>query len=58
MAQEQPRPIEVRAWAGLVTNASPHALDPGSAQEQENCRSLKAGTLEVRRGLKEITWDN
>lgn len=58
MAQEAETRVEIRAWQGIVTNASPHSIDPGAAQEQENCRSLKAGTLEVRRGLSPITWDN
>lgn len=43
--------ITVDKWAGLITNASPYLLPPGSAATQVNFQCVRPGELESRRGL-------
>jgi hypothetical protein len=48
--------IIIDKWAGLVTNASPYALPPGSAVKQVNLQCLVPGQLTVRPGMQAITF--
>lgn len=42
--------IAIEKWAGLVTNASPYAIPPGSAVTQVNLQVISPGRLTVRSG--------
>lgn len=46
--------MRVKAWAGLVTNASPFALPPGAAVEQTNLTVHVPGRLASRHGMRPI----
>lgn len=48
--------ISVEKWAGLVTNASPYALPPGSAVTQVNLQCIAPGQLNVRPGTTSLTF--
>jgi len=42
-------------WSGIITNASPFLLPPGSLQEQVNLHCRKPGCLESRGGMKLVS---
>lgn len=48
--------MEVKQWAGLVTNASPYILPPGAAAVQENLNCRTPGQLQVRDGMRLLTF--
>jgi hypothetical protein len=48
--------IVIDKWAGLVTNASPYSIPPGSTVQQVNLQCLVPGKLTVRAGLSPITF--
>jgi len=48
--------IIIDKWAGLVTNASPYSIPPGSAVQQVNLQCLVPGKLNVRPGMQTITF--
>lgn len=48
--------ILIDKWAGLVTNASPYSIPPGSAVQQVNLQCLVPGKLTVRPGMQSITF--
>jgi hypothetical protein len=48
--------IVIEKWAGLVTNASPYALPPGSAVTQVNLQCISPGQLNVRPGSTSVTF--
>lgn len=48
--------ITIDKWAGLVTNASPYALPPGSAVTQVNLQCIVPGQLSVRPGLASVSF--
>ena len=48
--------ISVEKWAGLVTNASPYALPPGSAVTRVNLQCISTGQLNVRPGTTSLTF--
>lgn len=52
------KPIQIREFVGLATNANPHQIPPGAAVEQSNCSSPRVGELACRQGLREATFDN
>ena len=50
--------VELRDFPGLVTNLDPHDLPPGAAQVQINVVSIVSGELQVRLGIKEVTFED
>lgn len=48
--------IVIDKWAGLVTNASPYSIPPGSAVQQVNLQCLVPGKLTVRPGMQAISF--
>lgn len=48
--------IVIDKWAGIVTNASPYSIPPGSAVQQVNLQCLVPGKLTVRAGLSPLTF--
>lgn len=58
MAEKPETTSRTRVWAGRISNASPHMLPLGAAVEQVNCRCQAEGQLDVRPGLKPVTFAN
>lgn len=48
--------IVIDKWAGLVTNASPYSIPPGSTVQQVNLQCLVPGRLTARPGMQTITF--
>lgn len=48
--------ITIEKWAGLVTNASPYAIPPGSAVTQVNIQVINPGQLVVRKGATTVSF--
>ena len=48
--------IVIDKWTGLVSNASPYSIPPGSTVQQINLQCLVPGKLTVRPGLTPITF--
>lgn len=48
--------IVIDTWKGLVTNASPYALPPGTAVSQVNFQCRKPGELSARGGQTAVTF--
>ncbi|GEM_PF-5365200 len=49
--------VTFKDWPGLASNADPLDLQPGAAQEQDNCYSPRAGELRARQGLRPVVFD-
>ena len=47
---------ELRQWPGLISDADPHDIPEGAAQEVENFSCDVPGKLKVRGGLQPITY--
>lgn len=50
--------VELKDFAGLVTNLDPDDLTPGSAQEQTNAMSDRAAMLETRPGYLVVKFED
>lgn len=50
--------VLITDFPGLVNNADKRDLPPGVAEEQVNAQSRVRGELTVRRGLREVTFEN
>jgi hypothetical protein len=50
--------IIIDKWAGLVTNASPYSLPPGSAVTQVNLQVIAPGQLVVRPGATTVSFSS
>jgi hypothetical protein len=48
--------ITTEKWAGLVTNASPYSIPPGSAVTQVNLQVISPGQLTVRPGTVSVSF--
>jgi hypothetical protein len=48
--------MQIKSWGGLVTNASPFALPPGSAVEQCNLTADVPGQLTSRGGMYPVAF--
>lgn len=48
--------IIIDQWAGLVTNASPYSLRPGSAVTQVNLQVISPGEMSVRPGTTAVSF--
>lgn len=48
--------IVIDTWKGLVTNASPYALPPGTAVSQVNFQCRRPGELSARNGQTSVTF--
>lgn len=48
--------ITIEKWAGLVTNASPYSVPPGSAVTQVNMQVISPGQLVVRPGTTAVSF--
>jgi hypothetical protein len=50
--------IIIDKWAGLVTNASPYAIPPGSAVTQVNLQVISPGQVVVRPGTAAVSFSS
>ena len=50
--------IEMPVFRGLWSNVDPEDLDPGATQVQVNILNVRQGQLEVRPGLRLLTFEN
>lgn len=50
--------VVIKAFKGLVTNADSLAQHPATLRVCRNLRSVTAGRLETRPGLRAIKWTN
>ena len=58
MSQDADTTIKLDEFAGQISNRGPHNIPANASQEQENIGTVKDGLLEVRGGLKRVTYDN
>jgi len=58
MADKPETTSRVKLWAGRISNASPHMLPLGAAVEQANVRCQVEGQLDVRPGLRPVSFAN
>ena len=49
--------IEIESFAGLQTNVDPRNADDGGALLQENLSMVVPGMLQVRGGIREISFE-
>ncbi|HUU84195.1 MAG TPA: hypothetical protein VM243_11895 [Phycisphaerae bacterium] len=45
-------------WKGLFSNADPTDLPPEAAVEQDNAELVIPGQLDVRKGMREVWFEN
>ncbi len=58
MGEDPEAKVAIRAFTGMVSNADDHDLQPGESTVQVNVTSaLRAGELNLRRGLRELVFD-
>jgi hypothetical protein len=50
--------LAIKEFQGMASNFDPSDLNPGVSQVQVNVCGLRKGTLEVRRGLREVTFQD
>lgn len=50
--------VLITDFPGLVNNADKRDLPPGVAEEQTNAQSRTRGELTIRRGVREVTFEN
>ena len=57
MGQPAKQAVELRRFTGMTSNADPHDIGGDRAVVQVNLMSQKPGELIVRRGLRELKFD-
>lgn len=50
--------VSIRDFMGMATNIDPSNLKPGVARVQINVHGIQRGQLEVRRGLRELVFED
>jgi len=50
--------IKIRKFPGLMTNQDRHDQPPGATRIQVNATSIVAGRLDVRKGMRDVNWEN
>ena len=50
--------VIINDFQGLITNIDPRDLPPGGAEEQVNACCIILGQLDIRKGIKEVEFDN
>lgn len=56
--EDGPKTVRVKQFAGLITNASEHALPQGGASEQINIQCVRDGAMDVRLGYRAATFSS
>ena len=49
--------VKIRDFQGMASNFDPTDIQPGVSQLQINVSGYQRGKLEVRLGIREITYD-
>jgi hypothetical protein len=57
MPKEPRAQVDVKDFAGLLTNVDPDDVPTGAAQKQVNVVCITLGELQVRGGYREVTFD-
>ena len=57
MGEPANKVVEIRDFRGMASNYDPNDITPGSSQLQVNINGLQRGQLEIRRGLREVTFE-
>ena len=57
MAEPAQTVVEIRDFRGMASNYDPNDITPGASQLQINVNGLQRGQLEVRRGMREVTFE-
>ncbi len=57
MGLEPQTTVEIRDFSGMASNFDPSDIKPGNSQLQVNVNGLQRGQLEVRRGIRIITFE-
>jgi len=57
MGQEARTEVNIRDFPGQVSDADPHDLPPGGAQEQVNATSAHAAQVRVRGGFLDVSFE-
>lgn len=50
--------LEIKDFSGMASNADPTDIPPGMSQVQINVSSIRRGQLEIRGGLRKVTFEN
>ena len=58
MASPARQEIAMTDFPGLALAADPRDIPPGSSEEQVNMACINIGELVVRRGLREVTFED
>ena len=55
---EPARPtVLIPDFVGIQTNVDPRDLPPGASEEQLNCAVIVLGRLDVRKGVKRVSFE-
>lgn len=54
---DKPPTVTLRDWLGQISNADPEDLPEGAVEKQVNLHCPRQGILQVRKGLREISFD-
>ena len=57
MGVEAKEVVEIKDFRGMASNFDPNDISPGTSQVQTNVNGLQRGQLEVRRGMREVTFE-
>lgn len=57
MSEPAQTEVAIKDFRGMASNLDPTDIQPGFAEIQINVNGFKRGQLEVRRGLRELTFE-
>lgn len=57
MGQPAEAIVEIRVFTGMNSLVDSHDVKPGQSAKQINVAAVKPGELNLRRGLRELTYD-
>lgn len=49
--------LEIADFSGMASNVDPTDVQPGVSRLQVNVHSIRRGELAIRRGLRELSFD-
>ncbi len=58
MGQAAKTRVEIRDFQGLSIGDDSIDMEPGQSDDQVNAVSVGQGSLEIRRGYREVTFEN
>ena len=57
MGIEADTTLEIKDFSGMASNMDPNDLKPGVSRQQVNVNAVQRGQLEVRRGMRQVTFE-